>query len=346
MMQVELRCLLVMVVLTSAACALNEHGLSGDGGHVTHDSSAVTPLGAAGAGGAPTSGTPGAAGTMPILSGVGGTAAVPTGGSGGATDATGAGGGAIAGAGSTGADAGGTNGAGAAGTNGPGVGGTNGTGAGGTNGAGANGAGAGGSSAAGTAGSTTGAAGMGERGCADGTREGYLDTAKYPRIAACAGGWETPGLASFDSRSPQCDRRGGNDGDRSDGRGCSVADLCASGWSVCNTALSVSVISGGCQDALAPSGDKPVFFVTRQRGTGLLCDPNNVMGTNNLYGCGNIGSAADKTCAPFAHMLRDSDCKSLGTWVCADGPIGTSQDEYDVVTKAGSSAGGVLCCKN
>jgi hypothetical protein len=187
---------------------------------------------------------------------------------------------------------------------------------------------------------------QGEIGCSDGTREGYVDRVKYPKIAACEGGWDEPGLASYASRNPQCNRRAGNDGDNPGGKDCSVADLCASGWVVCETAHAVAIAApAGCGDAIAPYGDKPVFFLTRQRGTGLTCDPNNVQGTNNLYGCGTLGSAADKSCAPFTKMLRDTDCKMNDPWLCTDGPLSTSQNEYGVVTKSGPGRGGVLCCK-
>jgi hypothetical protein len=340
-MQVVFRSLLVVTIATWTACSLNDHGLNGDAGRTGNDSGAVSPQGVAGGGGSTTSSSPGTAGTMAPTTGAAGTGAVPTGGAtgGGAPDPMGAGGGAGNGTAGTGPDP--TSG-GAGNPAGGGVGGATGGGAG-----GATAGGAGGSSASGATGTTTGAGGvMGEQGCADGTREGFVDRVKYPRIAACAGGWETPGLSSSDSLSPQCERRAGNDGDRSDGRGCSVTDLCALGWHVCDSARSLAGIVTGCDDAIAPSGVNHVYFLTRQRGTGLDCDANNQTGTNNVYGCGNIGSTADKTCAPFTHMLRDSDCQAEAPWQCAHGPIGTSQDEYEVVTKTGPSRGGVLCCHN
>ena len=107
-------------------------------------------------------------------------------------------------------------------------------------------------------------------------------------------------------------------------------------------------MNAGCDDALSASGGKAVFFVTRQRANGLACDNSaQAMGTNNLYGCGNFGSAADKTsCAPFTRLLRDTDCTANPPWICADGPPGTTTDEYDVVTKSNSTHGGALCCKD
>ena len=185
-------------------------------------------------------------------------------------------------------------------------------------------------------------------GCADGTREGFIDIDQYPNIAACEGAWDEPGLLSTESRTAECGRQSGNDGAITDGRGCSVTDVCADGWRVCETAHAVAVAtaSAGCVDAYAPYGAMPTFFVTRQRAQGLVCDPTNTMGTNNIYGCGNVGSAADKSCAPFTRMMRDSDCQNQKPWACADGNIGQSQDEYTVVTKSGTSRGGVLCCKD
>jgi hypothetical protein len=45
-------------------------------------------------------------------------------------------------------------------------------------------------------------------------------------------------------------------------------------------------------------------------------------------------------------MLRDSECSTNFPWACAEGPIGTSQNELGVVTKRGSARGGALCCKD
>jgi hypothetical protein len=303
----------------------------------------------AGGGGASAAGAMGAAGDTTGAAGdSSGAAGDSTGAAGDSTgtagNASGAGGNTSGAAGNASGAGGNTSGAaGAAGSNGKG-------GAGGVSAT----TGAGGSTSAGGAagGATGGKAGAGgspaaDPGCSDGTREGYLDMTMYPKIAACAGAWDEPGLTSTSSRTPECDRRAGNDGDKPDGHGCSVADLCESGWHVCDSAHAVSVATAGagCDDAIAPANGKPVFYVTRQHATGLVCDNALNAGTNNLYGCGNIGSTADKTsCAPLPRMLRDSDCLMNSPWMCSDGPNGTSQDELDVVTKGSSSRGGVLCC--
>jgi hypothetical protein len=339
-MQVWFRSLLVAMLATwVASCALNDRGLGGSDagtGRVELGGNSGMTSGAGGQ-------LMGAAGTSPPLTGAAGDATM----SGVAGAAAGA-----AGDSSPDAAMAGDSATGAAGDSSSGGAGASPTGAAGDSsiaGAGAAGdSAAGASGATGAAGSSAGGAGGAgpDPGCSDGSREGYVDLQEYPTIAACAGGWDEPGLDSDASMAPECDRHGGNDGDHPDGHGCSVEDLCADGWSVCASAHVVSNIAGSCDDALAPSGDKPVFFLTRQRAVALVCTPANSTGTNNFYGCGNIGSAADKSCTPFTHMMRDTDCQNQPPWSCGDTNGDDNQDEYSVVTKPGPTKGGVLCCKN
>jgi hypothetical protein len=218
---------------------------------------------------------------------------------------------------------------------------------------GAAGDGAAGTGAAGTGAAGTGAAGTGVAvspiGCADGTREGFLDQAKYPAIAACSGAWQIPGLVGPNTQTPQCQRRGGNTGNSSTtGAGCSVADLCAEGWHVCESVAEFKTKAPDCIDVLMVIGGSPTFFATRQRGAGvggdLMCDAQNREGTNNVYGCGNIGSQAAKGCMPFTRMLRDADCKNNPPWMCTNGPTDQNILELDGVTKPATARGGVLCC--
>src|SRR5262245_57355288 len=95
-------------------------------------------------------------------------------------------------------------------------------------------------------------------GCADGTREGYLSLQDDPRIAACAGAWSVAGLLADVTHTPLCDRQAGNTGGAlTDGSGCTVADLCAEGWHVCETAQEVMDLGSDCTDAFT-SPSNPV----------------------------------------------------------------------------------------
>ena len=175
--------------------------------------------------------------------------------------------------------------------------------------------------APGTGGASTGrggggGGGVGARlaiaGCADGTREGFTNTTTYPGIAACAGAWDVPGVLATTTLTPQCARRGGNTGAAiTTGAGCSVADLCAVGWHVCQTGSEVITRAGSCNDAVASAGNNDVFYLTRQRALAALCSPANLVGTNNLHGCGNFGEAEDASCAPFPLALHQVDCSMV-----------------------------------
>jgi hypothetical protein len=245
---------------------------------------------------------------------------------------------------------------GSAGTGGPGAGGGGGTLAGTGGGAGSSGAAG---SAGGTGGDIDGGGGAGgdggadagptddggmvsTAGCADGTREGYVDIQHYPSIAACAGGWEVAGLLDPLTRTPTCGRQAGNSAELTNGFGCTVADLCADGWHVCETAAEVAALATDCTDAIPPTAPGFEFYVTRQRAYGSMCIAANDRGTNNLHGCGNVGVLDDASCAPFTVMLRNLDCAVWPPWSCSS----TTVNEYEAVTKRGSTRGGVLCCKD
>jgi hypothetical protein len=181
-------------------------------------------------------------------------------------------------------------------------------------------------------------------GCADGTREGLQSLARYPDVAACSGAWSIAGMIAPETLTPQCNREAGNDGTNLTGDGCSAADLCADGWHVCESAQEFAARATNCDDAF-PGGAVKMFFASRQRASGLACDPTNEMGTNNVYGCGNFGSNANADCAPFMRMLRDNDCQRNPPWMCVNGPINQSTTELADVTKSGPDHGGVLCCR-
>ena len=191
-------------------------------------------------------------------------------------------------------------------------------------------------------------------GCSDGTREGYLDVALYPKIAACSGGWSVPGVLS--TKTPQCGRMAGNSSANPSGIGCNVADLCALGFHVCTGPAEVKERSAtGCGGAAPGPG---LFFATRQSSTG--CDtcalgnnmnPNVCNGmscqtgcaqtsitSNDLYGCGSKGVVVS-TCSTLNRASGDQ-CLTLGApWSCPN-DIG----EANVVVKTSSVGGGVLCC--
>ena len=84
-------------------------------------------------------------------------------------------------------------------------------------------------------------------GCADGSREGFNNTGRFPSIAACDGGWTVPGIAGAAGKLPACNRAAGGHGIF---QGCSAADLCAVGWHVCTGAAdiraSVNHDAAGC----------------------------------------------------------------------------------------------------
>ncbi len=175
-------------------------------------------------------------------------------------------------------------------------------------------------------------------GCSDGEREGFVDQAAFPNIAGCAGGFQVPGVSLV--RVPSCARQGGDDGFAPEGAGCNVSDLCQVGWRVCASAQDVESHSatGTCDGAVA-EGDASLFFATRQSGPGVrTCD---AMGTDDLFGCGNLGAAPDTSCAPL-DRFSDNLCEGLSDpWACGtDG-----KEEAASVVKAGAGAGGVLCCR-
>jgi hypothetical protein len=174
-------------------------------------------------------------------------------------------------------------------------------------------------------------------GCSDGTREGFKDLATHPKLAACAGAWSVAGLVT--TTSPACGRVSGNDSANPKGTGCNVADLCQPGWHVCKSAVEVKDRSGTTGCAGATTAGQNAFFVVRQSGSGgAMCGE----GTNDLFGCGDVGAAPDPaTCAPLDRFSNEL-CSALpATWSC--GTNGT--DEANGITKTASENGGVLCCR-
>mgnify|MGYP001579639930 CR=1 FL=1 len=158
-------------------------------------------------------------------------------------------------------------------------------------------------------------------GCSDGTREGFVDAKKYPKVAACSGAWTVPGVHNV---TPSCNQEAGNTGKNAKGTGCNVSDLCAVGWRVCyGKADLLSRNSLGCRDIMENTTE-PGFFLARTSSTGAFnCSQDSTKfgspGTvNDLFGCGNLGcsvaqgkcASSKKSCDPAAVPCDDkSTCK-------------------------------------
>jgi hypothetical protein len=220
-------------------------------------------------------------------------------------------------------------------------------------------------------------------GCADGTREGFVDIAANPAIAGCSGGWSVPGVMlqdpgtapkcptvpTFDTQSPACGRSGGNDGPNPDGQGCSVADLCADGWHVCTSSADVeSHAPAGCAAATL-ADDPPLFFVSRQSSNGCCvcasgtrtdsdCDSLECTTgcaqtadiSNDVFGCGNFGEPSGGTdpfvdCGPLDRSTSNQ-CAFLqgSSWSCDDD--GSGLCEAFVLVHGAADYGGALCCRD
>lgn len=195
------------------------------------------------------------------------------------------------------------------------------------------------------------------RGCADGSRDAFLDVERYPRIAGCAGGFAMPGLSRV--VSPTCARGAGDDGANRSGTGCTATDLCAPGWHVCLSAMDVAAHSpDGCRGA--SDGPPSSFFATRQTGPGCghcstgsdpSCSSDDCRAgclqtsdtTNDIFGCGTLGDAPQaSSCAPLDRFSNNVCTGLRSPWRCDGDPAGLR--ESDLVVKPGSDAGGVLCC--
>lgn len=167
--------------------------------------------------------------------------------------------------------------------------------------------------------------GPGILGCADSTREGFLDHLKYPRIAACGGAWSIKGAHNT---TPACKRQAGNSGKIPTGKGCNVTDLCAAGWHVCYGKADVlSRNSKGCLNIM--DGAKgPAFYLARTSSTGAFnCSQDSTKfggpGTSNdLFGCGDLGCKMTQGTCSVGSAACDplKDCTGCPTgYRCANG---------------------------
>jgi hypothetical protein len=169
-------------------------------------------------------------------------------------------------------------------------------------------------------------------GCADGTRDGFLDAQRYPAIAACQGKWNKVGLSTART-GHACDSV-------ADLQACAAADLCAAGWEICADQAAVGARASAC-DANATPG----FYVTLQRSQAAAVCDGVPGGANDLFGC-QAPSATEPgdsmTCPPLNATSGDGcrEITGLG-FVCSSG-----SNELNTVQKTTfDSGGGVLCCK-
>ena len=200
-------------------------------------------------------------------------------------------------------------------------------------------------------------------GCSDGTREGFGDAQIFPTIAACGGAWDQPGIFNMPAK---CNRAGGNDGLNAAGVGCTVSDLCATGWHVCYGKDDVVFRNAnGCAGVMT-GATPPVFFTTQMSSTGSFMCASGANATNDLFGCGNLGcdftsNPTVKTmCAPLGLSSHDL-CKGLrndkgcGDWCNHLGKYPGAPNSWDcgsdgdkealnVVKAHPEQQGGVLCC--
>ena len=206
-------------------------------------------------------------------------------------------------------------------------------------------------------------------GCADGTREGFLDFETYPFIAGCSGAWSEGGVTEADDLT-SCSHQGGNDGNRADGQGCRAADLCMEGWHICRGHEEVALRAPqGCDDAVPPgTPDKSLFFAVSQNSTASSQCDNSANG-NDIFGCGNLGSglSSGQNCGVLNRVLASMQANTcgfneaeppLGPWVCqgdstshlAEGTLVRKNGcpggscSYDGRPVANWDKGGVLCC--
>ena len=182
-------------------------------------------------------------------------------------------------------------------------------------------------------------------GCSDGTREGFRDYANWKKIAGCAGAFDQPGVLGSPDLQPSCDLLAGDTNSKRDGIGCTAADLCAANWHVCRDGEDVVAHSptGDCESCV-PAGEPRFFLVASGASPMGICSPDSLE-SNDLHGCGGLGQPEAQGCAPLSRRMGFADCLATnGVWNC--GSQNDSLQEAKVVTKSGTTLGGVLCCKD
>src|SRR5690242_17595846 len=100
-------------------------------------------------------------------------------------------------------------------------------------------------------------------GCADGSREAFVDAATFPTLAGCAASWS----GQIDLRAA---RTGASCGDRAGGVAIScvaASDACSAGWHVCGDAgdpLDVNARISADQCASAGGANQGAYLIAMQ----------------------------------------------------------------------------------
>jgi len=220
---------------------------------------------------------------------------------------------------------------------------------------------------------------IGTTGCADGTREVFVNQTTFPAIAACAGGWDGNGgivdytgvfPAPLRTTNPNCTSNG-NSGPNPNGTGCSAIDLCATGWHICaggevlpRVQSAPNIAPSATDGCAADTWPASSFFAAAIGSTGFFecaepydtrtgpsctnssgaqgCEANPTL-TNDIFGCGTEGVTIG-TCGDV-DKSGNNLCENLDNgWSC--GTDGFRESVNAVHNpEGGTSGGGVLCCK-
>jgi hypothetical protein len=174
-------------------------------------------------------------------------------------------------------------------------------------------------------------------GCADGQREGLIDQAKYPAIAACLGTWS--GAKNLRARGT-----GAACGDDK-GPCAQPADLCAPGWRICGADGQIADLKGklsasACEQAGGASYVAAISHCDAQQD--CTYDDQATGGDGDgRYACFAQGWCSEPVCCGRA-CAEVGACPS-GVWPDKTHiPVGTDQG---CGAMTASRAGGVLCCK-
>ena len=160
---------------------------------------------------------------------------------------------------------------------------------------------------------------MAAPGCDSGVRDGFADPKRFPRIAACAGSWDEPGLVSTSSTSES-----------------TAGALCAEGWHICTSVAEVKRRSGGQGCAGAGLSEGTFFAILEGASKPPQCFTRGFVG---VLGCGSLGAPAPDACAPV-DRVSNPGCSALGApWACE------KNGELWSMVKPQHAGGGVLCCE-